>query len=248
MNTLQNRLKLGFAIYIAGSFTLFLQFFLYLLQSNIASTTDFAGYGYYLVAAFAHAGLFALIPYLLYILMIAGVPFPPFQPRSTDYLLFPVEYHSLPERPGLSAIQIPYQRFGTGHGFRARCRTSVQFRNVFDSQICIDYPGCGIPVFRHNMDSLPLLSAFEKTANYLISRSLCMQHFKCTFSACLCRCFKPIFDTKCRNLPATILSIDCKQVNGKIRNYPSPGFPSATERQHHSQYRYHLSVTSVDFK
>ena len=46
MNTLQNRLKLGFAIYIAGSFTLFLQFFLYLLQSNIASTTDFAGYGY----------------------------------------------------------------------------------------------------------------------------------------------------------------------------------------------------------
>ena len=164
MNTLQNRLKLGFAIYIAGSFTLFLQFFLYLLQSNIASTTDFAGYGYYLVAAFAHAGLFALIP---------------------------------------------YQRFGTGHGFRARCRTSVQFRNVFDSQICIDYPGCGLPVFRHNVDSLPLLSASEKTANYLISCSLCMQHFKCTFSACLCRCFKPIFDTKCRNLPATILSIDC---------------------------------------
>ena len=41
MNTLQNRLQLGFAIYIAGSFTLFLQFFLYLLQSNIASTTEF---------------------------------------------------------------------------------------------------------------------------------------------------------------------------------------------------------------
>ena len=199
MNTLQNRLQLGFAIYIAGSFTLFLQFFLYLLQSNIASTTDFAGYGYYLVAAFAHAGLFALIPYLLYILMSLACPFP---------------------------------RFNQG--------LLITF--------CIDYPGCGIPVFRHNMDSLPLLSAFEKTANYLISRSLCMQHFKCTFSACLCRCFKPIFDTKCRNLPATILSIDCKQVNGKIRNYPSPGFPSATERQHHSQYRYHLSVTSVDFK
>ena len=78
MNTLQNRLKLGFAIYIAGSFTLFLQFFLYLLQSNIASTTDFAGYGYYLVAAFAHAGLFALIPYLLYILMSLACPFPRF--------------------------------------------------------------------------------------------------------------------------------------------------------------------------
>ena len=78
MNTLQNRLQLGFAIYIAGSFTLFLQFFLYLLQSNIASTTDFAGYGYYLVAAFAHAGLFALIPYLLYILMSLACPFPRF--------------------------------------------------------------------------------------------------------------------------------------------------------------------------
>ena len=78
MNTLPNRLQLGFAIYIAGSFTLFLQFFLYLLQSNIASTTDFAGYGYYLVAAFAHAGLFALIPYLLYILMSLACPFPRF--------------------------------------------------------------------------------------------------------------------------------------------------------------------------
>ena len=78
MNNLHIRLKLGFAIYIAGSFTLFLQFFLYLLQSNIASTTDFAGYGYYLVAAFAHAGLFALIPYLLYILMSLACPFPRF--------------------------------------------------------------------------------------------------------------------------------------------------------------------------
>ena len=198
MNTLQNRLKLGFAIYIAGSFTLFLQFFLYLLQSNIASTTDFAGYGYYLVAAFAHAGLFALIPYLLYILMSLACPFP----RFNQGLLITF-YYLL----NIVAYQIPYQRFGTGHGFRARCRTSVQFRNVFDSQICIDYPGCGLPVFRHNVDSLPLLSASEKTANYLISCSLCMQHFKCTFSACLCRCFKPIFDTKCRNLPATILSI-----------------------------------------
>ena len=245
MNTLQNRLKLGFAIYIAGSFTLFLQFFLYLLQSNIASTTDFAGYGYYLVAAFAHAGLFALIPYLLYILMSLACPFPRFNQGLliTFYFLLNIIAY-------LNGLVFQLYKFHI-NGLvldMARCRTSVQFRNVFDSQICIDYPGCGIPVFRHNMDSLPLLSAFEKTANYLISRSLCMQHFKCTFSACLCRCFKPIFDTKCRNLPATILSIDCKQVNGKIRNYPSPGFPSATERQHHSQYRYHLSVTSVDFK
>ena len=198
MNTLQNRLKLGFAIYIAGSFTLFLQFFLYLLQSNIASTTDFAGYGYYLVAAFAHAGLFALIPYLLYILMSLACPFP---------------------------------RFNQG----------LLITFYFLLNIIAYLNGLVFQLYKFHINGL-------KTANYLISRSLCMQHFKCTFSACLCRCFKPIFDTKCRNLPATILSIDCKQVNGKIRNYPSPGFPSATERQHHSQYRYHLSVTSVDFK
>ena len=78
MNTLQNRLKLGFAIYIAGSFTLFLQFFLYLLQSNIASTTDFAGYGYYLVAAFAHAGTVCLNSLSAIYPDVAGVPFPRF--------------------------------------------------------------------------------------------------------------------------------------------------------------------------
>lgn len=248
MNTLQNRLQLGFAIYIAGSFTLFLQFFLYLLQSNIASTTDFAGYGYYLVAAFAHAGLFALIPYLLYILMSLACPFPRFNQGLliTFYFLLNIiaylnglvfqlyKFHI----NGLVLDMV----FGQDAGQVFNFETSLILRFAL-TILAVGFLFSGIM-----MDSLPLLSAFEKTANYLISRSLCMQHFKCTFSACLCRCFKPIFDTKCRNLPATILSIDCKQVNGKIRNYPSPGFPSATERQHHSQYRYHLSVTSVDFK
>ncbi len=75
-NTSQNHLKFGFTIFILGTLALFSQFFLYFLQSNIAETTDLIGYSYYLLAAFSHAGLFALIPYLSYILLSVLIPYP----------------------------------------------------------------------------------------------------------------------------------------------------------------------------
>jgi len=82
-HTFQNHLKLGFVIFIIGTITLSFQFLIYLLQSNIAVTTDVVGYGYYLLAAFSHAGLFAFIPYLLYIFLSILIPYP----RITQGLL-----------------------------------------------------------------------------------------------------------------------------------------------------------------
>lgn len=71
--------RLGFSLLGVGSFTLFIQFVLYLLQSNIAETTSWGGYLYYLMAAFSHAGLFALIPFLLcYLPLSCFLPFPRF--------------------------------------------------------------------------------------------------------------------------------------------------------------------------
>ena len=247
MNTLPNRLQLGFAIYIAGSFTLFLQFFLYLLQSNIASTTDFAGYGYYLVAAFAHAGLFALIPYLLYILMSLACPFPRFNQGLliTFYFLLNIiaylnglvfqlyKFHI----NGLVLDMV----FGQDAGQVFNFETSLILRFAL-TILAVGFLFSGIIWIAYRF--------YQRLRRRQIILYLVL--FVCsTLSAHLVHAYAAAsnqFSIQCRNLPATILSIDCKQVNGKIRNYPSPGFLSATERQHHSQYRYHLSVTSVDFK
>lgn len=181
MNTLQNRLKLGFAIYIAGSFTLFLQFFLYLLQSNIASTTDFAGYGYYLVAAFAHAGLFALIPYLLYILMSLACPFPRFNQGLliTFYFLLNIVAY-------LNGLVFQLYKFhinglvldmvfGQDAGQVFNFETSLILRFAL-TILAVGFLFSGIMWIAYRF-----YQRLRRLANYLISCSLCMQHFKCTF-------------------------------------------------------------------
>lgn len=73
---IKKSLKTGFILFILGTLTLFLQFFFYLIQSNIASTTDWIGYVYYIIAALGHASLFAFIPYILYLPLTLIVPFP----------------------------------------------------------------------------------------------------------------------------------------------------------------------------
>lgn len=77
--SVRKSLKMGFILFALATFMLLIQLSLYLFQSNIASTTDFGGYLYYFVAAFGHAGLFTLIPYLfIYIPLTLCLPFPRF--------------------------------------------------------------------------------------------------------------------------------------------------------------------------
>ncbi len=94
-HTFQNHLKLGFVIFIIGTITLSFQFLIYLLQSNIAVTIDVVGYGYYLLAAFSHAGLFAFIPYLIIYFLINPYSLSPNYSRPFDYFLLFTESYSI---------------------------------------------------------------------------------------------------------------------------------------------------------
>ena len=143
--------------------------------------------------------------------------------------------------------------FGTGHGFGQEMPDKlIQFpETVFDSQICIDYPGCGIPKFSGIIwIAYRLYQRLRRFGNIILYLVL----FVCStlsahLSACLCRFkvqFSLIFKMS-QPAPPPILSIDCKtKFKAKLGIIHHPvSHPQLEQQLLHSQYRYHLSVTSV---
>ena len=66
-------LKDGFLLYLFSSLLLFVQFLGYLFGSYITEIMDFAGYVFFVFAAFSHAALLMLIPFLLYLLFCLSI-------------------------------------------------------------------------------------------------------------------------------------------------------------------------------
>ena len=69
-HTTQDLLKRGFLFYAASTLLLAVQLMCYLFGSSTIELMDFFGYLFFITSCISHAAMFALIPYLLYMLLV----------------------------------------------------------------------------------------------------------------------------------------------------------------------------------
>ena len=105
---LEKSLSEGFIFYAISTLTIAIQFLFYLIHSPRLAMMDVGGWMFYITAACSHAALWALIPYIISLIVAITV-----RRHQTHYSCIITQYTCLHRRQCVQSLQVPYQWFCT---------------------------------------------------------------------------------------------------------------------------------------
>lgn len=105
---LEKSLSEGFIFYAISTLTIAIQFLFYLIHSPRLAMMDVGGWMFYITAACSHAALWALIPYIISLIVAITV-----RRHHTHYSCIITQYTCLHRRQCVQSLQVPYQWFCT---------------------------------------------------------------------------------------------------------------------------------------